>query len=241
MTFFFGIALLKKDTTVIDIAWGIGFVLIAITLYLLNPSDIRTVTVLTIVIMWGTRLAVYLAYRISQTKKEDYRYAAFREKWGKDFLWKSYLQIFLLQALLQWIISLPLIFIFTSGKVTFTLLDSAAISIWIMGFLIESISDIQLAIFKMNPENKGKIMQSGLWKYSRHPNYFGEAAQWWGIFLFAASAGGWVTIISPIVLTYLLLFVSGVPLLEAKMKKNPEFEAYKKKTSAFIPWFPKEA
>ncbi|WKZ30367.1 MAG: DUF1295 domain-containing protein [Candidatus Dojkabacteria bacterium] len=241
MTLFYGISRLLKDTSVIDTAWGIGMMAIAGSLYFMSPPNIRNVTILVLIVMWGARLAIHLWMRTLRNTEEDFRYNALRKAWGDQFAIKSYVQIFLVQAFLQWIVSLPLIAIFSSGEVTFTLLDSAGISLWVLGFVIEAISDWQLTVFKEDPANKGKLLQSGLWKFSRHPNYFGEACQWWGIFLFAASVGGWFTIISPIVLTYSLLFVTGIPLLEAKKKDNPEFKAYQKRTSAFIPWFPKEA
>lgn len=240
MTIFYVWAGLRKDISVIDIAWGVGFVLLAvIPLFLAEAILPRQMLIAVFVILWGVRLSSYIFLRIRKNG-EDYRYAAFRKAWGDSFYLRSYVQIFLVQAVLQFIIALPILAIHTSQITSFSVLDSLGISLWFIGFIIETLADMQMYIFKSNPANKGKLMTTGLWKYSRHPNYFGEICMWWGIFFIAASIGQVWTIISPLVITYLLVFVSGIPLLEEKMSDYPEFPEYKKKTSILFPWFQKE-
>ena len=141
----------------------------------------------------------------------------------------------------MWIISAPIIDAQTSGfPAILTPLDYIGFLLWLFGVLFESIGDYQLTRFKANPSNKGKLLTTGLWKYTRHPNYFGEAVLWWGFYIIALAAGAWWTIFSPIIMTFLLIKVSGVAMLELTMKSKPGFEEYMKDTNAFIPWFPKE-
>jgi len=168
------------------------------------------------------------------------RYAILRKDWGKWFVLRSYLQIFLLQGMLLFVIAFPVLIINKGIGIEFNLLDFVGILVWILGFFFESVGDKQLSEFIKNPANKGKLMQQGLWQYTRHPNYFGEVTQWWGIWLIALNApNGWFGIIGPIMITFLILFVSGVPLLEKKYAGRADFEEYKKRTSIFIPLPPK--
>lgn len=245
MTVWFIISLVKKRNDVADIAWGIGFVCISMRAYSLTPhgsaTDVESVALLVslLVAIWGVRLAYHI-YRRNHGKPEDYRYAQWRQEWGKWFVLRSYAQVFLLQGVLLYIVALPVIVIQLSNAYIFGPLEYVGIAVWIFGFLFESTADRQLAIFLRDVNNKGKIMQIGLWKYSRHPNYFGEITQWWGIWLIALNVpGGWISIIGPLTITFLIVKVSGVPLLEKKMSANPEFEEYKKKTSVLIPFLPK--
>lgn len=186
-----------------------------------------------IVTFWGLRLASHI-YRRNISKPEDARYQVWRKTW-KNFFIRSYFQVFLLQGFLMFLIAIPVIFInrFSTGIGP---VDAIGILVWIFGFYFESTADRQLSSFLKNPENKGKLMDQGLWRYSRHPNYFGEVAQWWGIFITALSIkSGMLTIIGPLTITTLILFVSGIPLLEKKYAGRPGFEEYKKHTSVFIP------
>lgn len=236
MCLLFFIALLKKDNSIVDVGWGIGFCLIAIGAMLASGSHLpRQLLMCTMVLCWGLRLAMHIFAR-NHGKGEDYRYRAWREQWGKNVVWRSFLQIFMLQGFLMLVIALPVIAVNANPTDSFTWIDLCGFLVWGAGFGFEAVSDYQLMQFKKDQQNKGKIMQTGLWKYSRHPNYFGESLLWWGIFIVSISAGHWyISIISPVVLTFLLLRVSGVVMLEKKYKGNAEFQAYAKRTSAFVP------
>lgn len=190
-----------------------------------------------LVTLWGLRLSLYILWR-NWGKPEDFRYAKWRREEGASWWWKSFLRVFVLQGVLLMIISIPLLAA-QSGNAPFGILDYLAVPVWFIGFLFESAGDIQLARFKADPTNKGKVMNRGVWRYTRHPNYFGDAAQWWGYYLIALSAGGWWTIYAPIIMTYLLMRVSGVVLLEKTMETRPGYKEYVESTSAFVPWFPK--
>lgn len=238
---FFILALIKKDNSLIDIGWGIGFMLVAIYSLLRNGLFLpRQILVTLLILFWGSRLSFFIYLR-KRGKGEDFRYKAWRNKWGKFFIIRSYLQIFMLQGFFLIIIVYPLILINSSSNENLNIIDGLGFLVWIFAFAFESIGDWQLKKFKSDIKNKGKIMKYGLWKYTRHPNYFGESLQWWGIFVISLSvAYGWTAIISPICITFLLVKVSGIPLLEKKYADNPEFQKYKKTTNAFIPWIPKK-
>ncbi|MBD3414954.1 MAG: DUF1295 domain-containing protein [Candidatus Aminicenantes bacterium] len=241
MTLLFIISLAKKDNSIADIGWGVGFILVALlSLFLESGFEIRHVLVTSLVIIWGIRLAAHILMR-NKGKGEDFRYAKWRKEWGKYFVIRSYLQVFMLQGLLMLIISYEIILVNSSSKSGLNVLDLLGLMLWIFGFLFETVGDLQLLKFKRDQNNRGKIMDSGLWRYTRHPNYFGEATMWWGLFLIALSIRyGWSAVISPLLITIMLLRVSGITLLEKKYKGNKEFEEYAQKTSSFIPWFPKK-
>ena len=234
-------SLLKKDNSVADIAWGIGFIIIALTSFLLHPLySPKQILTLSLIILWGARLAIHITMR-NRGRTEDFRYKQWRDQWGNKMLIKSFFQVYILQWLLMQCIATSIVIINASGFPTIHILDIVGCLIWGIGFIFEAIGDYQLLLFKRNPENKGKIMDLGLWKYTRHPNYFGEVTQWWGIFVIALSSPyGYLALISPLVITTLILKVSGIPLLEKKYIGNVLFEQYKKKTSVFFPWFPKK-
>lgn len=234
MTVWFFVACALKRNDIADVAWGLGFVLMSWIAFLFSEYSARSLLVNVLVTIWGLRLAWHIARRMSN-KPEDYRYAAWRKTW-KHFYMRSYFQIFILQGVFLYIILLPVLFIHTSETVRLQYIDLIGVVVWIIGFFFESVGDRQLRRFLKDPANKGKIMDQGLWAYSRHPNYFGEVTQWWGIFLCCvALPGGSITIIGPLLITFLILFVSGVPLLEKKYAGKPDFEAYKKRTSMFVP------
>lgn len=238
VVFWFSIAVIKKRNDVADIAWGLGFVFLAWLAYFFSSHQQRALLVNILVTVWGVRLAVHISRR-NHGKPEDFRYHQWRMEW-KNFYTRSFLQVFLLQGFFLYIIALPIMAINLSVNPTFSWIDFAGVLIWMIGFLFETVADFQLTQFKSDPANKGKIITSGLWQYSRHPNYFGEAVQWWGIFLLAVAVPfGWVTIISPILITILLRYVSGVPMLERKYHGRADFEAYKRRTSIFFPMPPK--
>jgi steroid 5-alpha reductase family enzyme len=245
MTAWFVVALVRKDNSVADIAWGLGFVLVAVAAFFRRGSLFLPLLVTALVLVWGIRLAVHILTR-NRKRGEDPRYAEWRRKWGRSFLWRSYLQVFLLQGFFLLIISSPVILVNTyrwdrpPGGAAHGFWLAGAL-LWCLGFFFEAVGDAQLARFKRDPANRGRIMTRGLWRTTRHPNYFGESLMWWGIFLVALEIpGGWMTVASPVLSTFLLVKVSGVPLLEKRYAGNPEFEAYARRTSAFVPWFPKK-
>ena len=242
MTAVFVIALLVEDNSIVDVAWGLGFILVALTMLFLKPGfETRHVVIFGLVAVWGLRLATHIFFR-NLGRGEDFRYAKWRRDWGRWFVPRSFLQIFMLQGVFMLMISSPVVLIIHSTRKGLTVLDGFGVGLWLFGFLFEAVGDFQLKKFKRNPASRGKIMTSGLWRYTRHPNYFGEAALWWGVFLIALSTpGGWVGIIGPLTISFLLIKVSGVTMLEKKYAGNEEFAAYARRTSAFFPWFPKKA
>jgi len=231
-----GIAI--KNASIIDIGWGIGFVVLATVSFLQSMAWISA-SFLMLVSIWGIRLAYHI-FKRNAGKPEDFRYANFRREWGKTYYIRSFFQLFMFQALMMLMISLSFIYAIETGKVNHVVLFVIGILVWMIGFGFEAIGDHQLKKFISNRDNKGKIIMTGLWKYTRHPNYFGEATLWWGIYLMALACGApWFSIISPLTITVLVRFVSGVPMLEKNLKKREGFEAYVKSTSIFVPWFPK--
>ncbi|MDI6848605.1 MAG: DUF1295 domain-containing protein [Candidatus Saccharicenans sp.] len=244
MNMVFILSLIKKNAAIVDIAWGPGFGLVAVAHLFRASLDFQTfgwrqILVAVLILIWGIRLAWHI-YKRNKGKPEDYRYADWRQKWGKYFVWRSYFQIFLLQGCFMLVILTPVLLVLNSQADRLNFLDFTGLVIWLAGFFFEAVADSQLRKFKKNPENRGRVITTGLWKYSRHPNYFGESVMWWGIFLIALNAPrGWLGMISPLTITFLLTRVSGVPLLEKKYRGNPEFEEYKNRTSAFFPWPPR--
>jgi len=242
MTVWFVLALLRKDNSVADIAWGLGFVLVAVVTFLRRGSLFLPLLVTSLVAVWGARLALHILLR-NRKRGEDPRYAEWRRKWGRSFFWRSYLQVFLLQGFFLLVISSPVILVNTDLAYPYADrgLCLAGFFLWCVGFFFEAVGDAQLARFKRDAGNRGKIMDKGLWRYSRHPNYFGESLMWWGIFLVAQEVPyGWTTVVSPVLVTFLLVRVSGIPMLEKKYAGNAEFQAYARKTNAFVPWFPRK-
>lgn len=240
MSLWFIASLLKKRNDVADVAWGLGFVLMAwVSYFLSGDSGMRGLLACILVSMWGLRLAWHIHSR-NKGKAEDYRYLAWRNEWGKWFYIRSYLQVYLLQGALLFLVVLPVVLINENTGSLLGFLDLFGVLIWMVGFFFEVVGDAQLARFIKNPENKGKLMQSGLWAYTRHPNYFGEVLLWWGMWCIALSVpNGIFGIIGPITITILILKVSGIPMLEKKMAENPEFENYQKRVSIFIPMPPR--
>lgn len=232
-----------KNVSIVDIFWGFGFVIVnAFYVYNLVAINPRNWLLLILVSIWGLRLTLYLAIR-NIGKPEDYRYQQFRKNYGaKRYWWFSYFQVFLLQGGLILIVSLPLLAVHlseTSGELIW--LDYMAILIWIIGFSFEAGGDYQLYRFKRNPENKGKVLDTCFWKFTRHPNYFGDSAVWWAYALFSIAAGGYWQIIGAIIMTLLIIKVSGVAMLERTLKTSkPKYKDYIEKTNAFIPWFHKK-
>lgn len=250
VTFWFAISLITKRNDVADVAWGLGISLVGVLSYVMVPYNTLLLVMVSLTLLWGSRLAWRIARRNAK-KKEDRRYGAWREAWGKWFLLRSYLQVFLLQGILMLVVAAPFWFFVIEERVenewNFLThpLFLIGIIFWVIGFVCEVVADAQLDRFLAQPENKGRVLQTGLWRYSRHPNYFGEALLWWGMFLIVFGAGAiaglsLLAIVSPLLITFLLLFVSGVPMAEKQFAGNAAFEEYKKRTSAFIPLPPKK-
>lgn len=242
MTLIWLASLAKKDASIADIFWGLGFVISAATYFALTDGfATRKILLLVIVAIWGLRLSGYILRR-NWGKPEDYRYQKWRAQAGDKFWWTSYFKVFLTQGFLMWVISTPLLAAqYSPTPARLTVLDILGVLLWAVGLFFEAVGDWQLARFKADPANKGKVMDRGLWRYTRHPNYFGEATLWWGYFLIALAAGGWWTFYSPILMTFLLLRVSGVALLEKGLSETkPKYKDYIQRTSAFFPLPPRK-
>jgi len=240
MNAWFAVAIRQRRNDVADVAWGFGFLLVALTSLLLQwPAAARQILTTILVAVWAVRLSIHIQFR-HHGKPEDFRYRAWRQAWGKSFYIRTYVEVFILQGILLFLISTPIIYINSNANPPIGNLDLIGWFVWLTGFFFEAVGDFQLIRFAHNPVNKGRIIRSGLWPYTRHPNYFGEVLLWWGIFLIALSVpGAWWTIIGPVTITFLILKVSGIPMLEAKYQGNAEYEAYQRQTSSFFPLPPK--
>jgi len=244
MTILWIASVFTKNASIVDPFWGAGFAVLAVTYYLLTKDGFggRKVLITLLTLVWGLRLSGYLAWR-NRGKGEDYRYQQFRQRFGPHrYWWISYFQVFLLQGVLMLIISAPLLAAqYFEEPDHFTVLDGLGALLWGVGFFFEAVGDWQLAQFKKDPANQGKVFDRGLWAWTRHPNYFGDAAVWWGYYLIALSTGwGALTIFAPALMSYLLVFVSGVAMLERAMRQKPKYAEYMARTSAFFPRPPKK-
>lgn len=232
------LSLYLNDSSIADIGWGAGFVLITLSAYLFSERSALQTLLAVLVTVWGGRLTAYIFLR-NHGKPEDPRYAAWRREGGRRWWWYSYFKVFLLQGFLMWTIAAPLLAVQTApGLRSMPAAAGIGTAIWAIGFCFEALGDYQLARFKADPRNAGGVLTTGVWRYTRHPNYFGDAAQWWGFYCLAVAAGGWWAFYSPLIMTLLLVRVSGVTLLEKSMKGRPGYEDYVETTSAFFPWFP---
>ena len=230
-----------RNASIVDIAWGLGFVVVAWTVRLQGDTDTgRQWLLVALVTVWGVRLAGYLFWR-NHGRPEDYRYRAMRKRWGDRFPIVSLATVFVLQGVLMWIVSLPVQLGQVPDEPDVGVLGAIGVVMWAIGLTFESVGDLQLARFKSNPANEGRVLDTGLWRYTRHPNYFGDCCVWWGIALVAAESGtGAWGIVGALVMTVLLLRVSGVALLERSLKKRkPDYAAYVARTSAFVPLPPR--
>ncbi len=243
MTALWIISAIIKNVSIVDLFWGLGFVITAIFYFLRTDGyGPRKIIITSLTAIWGLRLFVYLVWR-NTGKGEDFRYREFRRKYGESrYWWISYFQTFLLQGLLMWLISAPLLgaqYYGQSNSLNF--FDFAGIVFWAIGFSFEAGGDYQLSRFKADPSNKGKVLNKGFWRYTRHPNYFGDSSVWWGYGLICLAAGSYLPILGSVIMTALIIKVSGVALLEKSLREQkPEYREYIEKTSAFIPWFPKK-
>ncbi len=243
MTILWVVSIIIKNASIVDLFWGLGFVAVSF-FYFFNTSgnEIRKIMVLILVAAWGFRLSGWLAWR-NHGKGEDFRYREFRKKYGEErYWWISFFQVFLLQGILMWLISAPLLGAMYSGtNRELWFIDFLGIIFWITGLIFEAGGDYQLAVFRADPANKGKVLDTGFWHYTRHPNYFGDSMVWWGFGLFSISAGSSLPVLGSVLMTLLIIRVSGVALLEKSLvSQKPQYAEYKSRTSAFIPWFPKK-
>lgn len=245
MTAWFLLAMIVRRNDIVDVAWGLGFIVIAAWLLLRPdaPHPVRLYVACALVFVWGARLAWHIGRRNLQPgKTEDARYAGWRQSWGRWFVPRSFFQIFTLQGLFMLLIATPLLAIGSAEGPALGVLDFLGVAVWLAGFAFESVGDGQLKRFLSNPANRGEVMDQGLWRYTRHPNYFGEATMWWGLAIMAlAVAGGWIGVIGPVTITWLLTKVSGIPLVERAHDGDPKWEAYRRQTSAFIPLPPRSS
>jgi steroid 5-alpha reductase family enzyme len=242
------VSLAVRNASIVDLFWGFGFVVIAWAAWFALSSDggsvalsgggPRRIVLLALVTLWGLRLTAYLTWR-NAGKGEDFRYAAMRERWGSRFPVVSLFTVFFLQGVLMWIVSLPV----QAGMLEGGPLGVVAVAgmvIWAVGISFEAVGDLQLARFKQDASNDGKVMDRGLWRYTRHPNYFGDFCVWWGIYLVAVNSSTWWAIVGPAVMTFLLLRFSGVSLLERDIgSRRPGYAGYARRTNAFFPWKPR--
>lgn len=231
------VSVVVDDASIVDIVWGLGFVITIWAVYLLGPVDTsasRPVLMLILVTVWGLRLTGYLAWR-NIGKGEDRRYQQMRKKNPDSFWLTSLFTVFGLQAVIMWVVAVPAVMAQGSEDPLFWL-DYAGALVWLVGLFFETVGDFQLARFKSRPDSKGKVMDQGLWQYTRHPNYFGDFCVWWGIYLIAAAGGAWWTVFSPLVMSVLLMRYSGVGLLEKTItRRRPQYEEYIRTTNAFFP------
>ncbi len=244
----FVVSLIRKDNGTADIAYGWGFALLAWVSYYFGTENLVGFLASTLATVWALRLSLRIYLR-GRGKPEDFRYAAWREAWGKTFVVRSFLQVYLLQGLVIFVVALPVTLLNLYGAdLGIGVLGLFGFALWLTGFFFEAVGDAQLGKFMKDPANKGHVMSQGLWKFTRHPNYFGEATMWWGLALVAIDTllftvplhYALAPFLGPVLITFLLLKVSGVPMLEARFAGNPEWEAYKAKTSVFFPLPPKK-
>ena len=243
----------RRDAGVVDLFWGVGFVLVAWSSYLAGQAQgPRRLLVPLLVTVWGLRLSGYLVWRNlvvglqpvgDLDEVEDRRYRALRRRHGHRFWWVSLFSVFGLQGALLWFVSMPLQAVQAiPGRTNLDWVDYLGVLMVSVGLFFETVGDWQLSVFRMNPGSHGEVLNTGLWRYTRHPNYFGDFLVWWGFFVVAASSGVgvWVTVLSPIVMSILLIKVSGVALTEATIAvRRPRYREYVAATSAFIPWLPR--
>lgn len=234
MTLLWLLSLAIKDSSIVDIFWGTCFAIAGWVYFALADGlPARKWLIAILLTVWGLRLSIHI-FRRNHGKPEDFRYQNWRNEHGSRWWWWSFFQVFALQGILLWIVSAPILAAQISES-PLNWIDAVGIFVWLIGFIFEAGGDWQLARFKANPANKGKLMTTGLWSLTRHPNYFGDATVWWGHYLIGAAAGGWWTFFGPIVMTFLLMRVSGVAMLEKTMNAKPGYEAYMQNTPAFFP------
>ncbi len=235
-------SLIQRDASLVDRVWGVAFVVAAWSYAVVaDVWTTRTWLALVLVTVWGVRLSVYITWR-NWGHGEDKRYVAMRERNPSSFVIRSLVTIFLLQGLLAWVISLPLLAATSlASPAELIWLDVVGIVLWLAGFVFEAGGDWQLSRFLADPANRGKVMDRGLWRYTRHPNYFGDTVVWWSYFVLALAVGAWWTALGPVLMTFLIVKVSGVALTDKGMGSSSRegYDEYVRRTNAFFPWFPR--
>jgi steroid 5-alpha reductase family enzyme len=236
----FALSVPLKDVSIVDVAWGLAFVDAGwVSAWVADGDSARSALAVALVTIWGLRLALYIGYRKASHPGEDPRYTKMRDRNPQGFVVKSLFTIFLFQAVIAWVVSLPLQGANASTNDGLGPLAYAGAVLWLIGFVFEAGGDYQMQRFKADPANKGKVMDHGFWRYTRHPNYFGDFAVWWGLYLVALDGGAWWSIPGPIIMTVLLTRVSGKDLLEKSMSERPGYKEYVERTSGFIPLPPR--
>ena len=232
------VSLVLRDSSIVDSFWGVGFVAIAGCVAAASPAGLpaRAWLLGALVAAWGLRLSHYV-FRRNKGKGEDYRYRRWRDAAGRSWWWRSFFKVFLLQGVIMWLVAAPVVAVMGArGQPPLGWADALGVAVWAVGMFFEAAGDWQLARFKADPANKGRLFTGGVWRYTRHPNYFGDASVWWGHFLVPAAAGTWGTVFSPLLMTFLLVRVSGVTMLEPALRESkPGYREYARSTSAFIP------
>ena len=234
------VSVVRRDASIVDPFWGCGFVIVAWTAFERSSHESsRVILLVALTTIWGLRLSLFLLWR-NWGHGEDRRYLAMRDHHGARFWWVSLLTVFVLQAVILWFVSFPIqAAISAAAVVPLGWFDAIGLVVWFVGLFFETVGDWQLARFKSRSENSGKVMDRGLWRYTRHPNYFGDFCVWWGLYLIAAAGGAWWTILSPLLMSVLLMKVSGVTLLESTITdRRPDYAAYRARTNAFFPGRP---
>lgn len=235
------LSLWLRNASIVDPFWGTGFVLLAWWSGLQYPAiGPRALLMCGLVTVWGLRLSLYLLWR-NAGHGEDYRYASMRRQHGPRFWWISLGTVFLLQGGILWLVALPILMTTApTAQSAWNVWDLAGVFLWGLGLTFEVVGDWQLAAFQSDPGNRGQVLRRGLWRYTRHPNYFGDFCVWWGLYLIAVAGGAWWTLFSPLLMSILLMRISGVTLLEATIEeRRPDYAAYRRSTNAFFPGWPR--
>jgi steroid 5-alpha reductase family enzyme len=235
--FFVGRRMGRYD--IVDVGWGLSFIAIAVTGFFLQDGhqlrwDSQALTTL-LVIVWGSRLAWHIAHRIRRTEHEDARYVALRKKWRGNLVVNTFFRVYVVQSVLALIVSIPVVHINLAAEARWNMFVFVGAALWLCGFIIESIADHQLARFVSDPANKGKLMDRGLWRYARYPNYFGELTMWWAMAIISlGTAHGWVGVGGAAAITYLIVYISGIPPKEARLRTRPGWQEYVRSTRLLV-------
>jgi steroid 5-alpha reductase family enzyme len=234
------VSVVRRDVSIVDSLWSL-MILLGLIAYVFFTADTgpRTALVVTLATLWAVRLSLHITIR-NHGEPEDRRYQEIRRNNQPFFEWKSLYIVFLLQGFLAWVVVLPAVAA-VAGQTPLGPLDYAGVALWLAGMFFEVVGDWQLTRFRNSEKSENAVLDTGLWRYTRHPNYFGEAVIWWGFFLFSLSAGAWWAIVAPMLMTFLLVRVSGVAMLEKDISgRRPEYQEYIRRTNAFIPGQPKK-
>ncbi len=232
----FILSLIIKRNDIADVAWGTGIFIVALVSYFSGARSELSLMLTVLAGLWGLRLTLRIFFR-NRKKIEDFRYKKWREDWGRWFYVRSFLQVYLLQGFLMVVVGYSFVHVSIFGDTgTLSLTSIVGLFIWLVGYFFEAVGDWQLDRFIASKPAPGEILSSGLWKYTRHPNYFGEVTMWWGVWILIVSLPlSYIALISPLMITFLILKVSGIPMLEKSFADNQNFQEYKKRTSAFFP------